>query len=675
MAGYDIAITGMDAAQRALSVIGNNIANAATPGYHRQEVDLRPADEVYTNGFMIGRGVDFAGIRRNVDKLLESELIRQQSALSSLERRSDSLQIIESAMGELTESGISASLDEFFGAMYQLSLRPEDTSLQTGVISSAESLATQISNLGTLLSNLQETFFSEAQDLASELNGLSEQIAQLNQEIYNQTIQGQDASNITDQRDQLVREMGEIVSIKTYSRDYGIVDVIVADIPLVVGSVGGQIKIGLVEKAGEFQLGLTPVESESYNTEVTGGKLGGLFELHNSIVKDIKDDFDLFTQTLVSEINKVHLQGVGSAGSFNSLSGWSMTDPDVADFVPAVVDGTIYIRVIDSSGDAQRYAVNVDASTSTLASVAADLALIPGLTNTAVNGDRLQIVANTGYQFDFLPGVMSTPTTTVPSPLAGAGAGADQAPPAVTVSGLYSGATNQTYTCTVNTSPPGQTLAVGNGTMELVVQDGSGTTVSTIQIGSEYTPGTTFIIDEEISISLDINGASAGYLNDGDVFTVQALSNSDTSGFLAAVGINCFFTGTDSNSISLTDAVRLSGTRIAVSRGQDGDDNRNVLQMARLGEDTLSALSDVSLKDYYRRVAVDVGHQLSVTELQYENSNAMMRNLEQQRDETSGVDINEEASLMMIYERVFQAMAKYMSTVASTQDMIMGILT
>jgi len=58
MAGYEIGISGIRTAQRALDIIGNNIANAATEGYHRQDIDLRPADASYTGGFLLGQGVE-----------------------------------------------------------------------------------------------------------------------------------------------------------------------------------------------------------------------------------------------------------------------------------------------------------------------------------------------------------------------------------------------------------------------------------------------------------------------------------------------------------------------------------------------------------------------------------------------------------------------------------------
>ena len=43
MDSYSIGITGINAAQKAFEIIGNNIANAATEGYHRQELKLTPS--------------------------------------------------------------------------------------------------------------------------------------------------------------------------------------------------------------------------------------------------------------------------------------------------------------------------------------------------------------------------------------------------------------------------------------------------------------------------------------------------------------------------------------------------------------------------------------------------------------------------------------------------------
>jgi flagellar hook-associated protein FlgK len=262
----------------------------------------------------------------------------------------------------------------------------------------------------------------------------------------------------------------------------------------------------------------------------------------------------------------------------------------------------------------------------------------------------------------------------VPDPLVGAGAGADEAAPTINISGLYTGSTNQTYTCTVSTTPASGTVSVGSGTMTLTVQNGAAVTVATINIGEGYVPGTIVEIEEGIKVSFGPNGISPGYFNDGDVFTINALSNSDDSGFLAAVGINCFFSGIDATSIDVCSEISDSGSMIAVSRGVEMTDSKNSLLMGGVGDTAMSSLGGLTLKEYYRELATDVGNQISVMQMRHDNTSGVLRNLTNQRDATSGVDINEEATKMLVFERMFQAMARYINVISDTLDSVITII-
>jgi len=73
MSDFSIGLSGLDAAQKALDVIGNNIANAATEGYHRQRIDFSPAYSSQQGTVLLGGGVDIKGITRVIDSLLEQE--------------------------------------------------------------------------------------------------------------------------------------------------------------------------------------------------------------------------------------------------------------------------------------------------------------------------------------------------------------------------------------------------------------------------------------------------------------------------------------------------------------------------------------------------------------------------------------------------------------------------
>ncbi len=674
MAGYEIGISGLHAAQKALDIIGNNIANAATEGYHRQEIDLRPADETYTNGQMVGQGVEYAGVRRLVNEILESELLRQSSSLADIEKRLETLRTIENAFGELSSEGLSTAIDHFFASFNDLSLRPDDVNLQSSVLSSAETLANYFRSLGTVISNIEEMVHNEAVSTVERINLLAAQIARMNTEVYAQEMRGNDANNTMDQRDMLIAELSELIGIRTVVRDTGMVDITASDVSLVVGSTATELETGLVLDQQQYQLGLRPKETQIYDTNISGGVLGGLFKLRNELVSGVKTQLDLLAQTLISQTNQLHVQGVGTNGAFTMLSGWTMIETDVAKMQPPVTDGQIHIRVTDPTGQVIRHTVSVTA-TSTLLSIAADIAAIPGLDqNTGVNTGRLQIIANSGYSFDFLGGTRAVPNTTVPDPLAGAGVGLDQLPPVIEVSGGYTGTVDETYTCTVKTTPPGQTYPIGTGAMELEIQNAAGAVLKTVNIGEGYVAGTNFILDNGVKIRLEANGVSPGYLNDAEQFTIEALASSDASGFLAAVGINSFFSGTDADSIAVSDFVKDNGSNIAVSRTVEMTDNLNAAAISALGDSAQDALGKLSPKQFYRKLVIDLGNEVSVTEMQHSNIQSIHRSLEQQRDEISGVDINEQASLMMLYERMFQAMARYMNTINKTYETVLTII-
>jgi len=675
MGGYDIGITGIQAAQSALDVIGNNIANAATEGYHRQEVDLRPRSDMNSRGALIGQGVDFAAIKRHVDNLLDQEIVRQDSTVSQIARQLEALRMIESAFAELTSSALSSAMDGFFSALHDLSSKPTDPNLQNMVISGAETLTFRLRNMSSNLTTLDERMYSEAGETVEQINLLATQIGRLNGEIQKLSITGRDPNNTLDQRAALISQLGELVGIKIFNREHNVVDITVGDMPLILGTHTSQLEVGLVYDSGRYDLGLGVVGTDQYSSSITGGRLGALFNVRNTIVRDVDVKLDTLARTIISEVNRLHVEGVGAAGSFTVLTGRAVSSEALSDFDPPLSDGTIHIRITDPSGNVSRESFTVDVSTHSLSDIAAWLGGLTGINSgaTAVNGGKLQIQAEAGYKFDFLAGALEDiPASGADNTMAGF---AGSAPPLVKVSGGYTGTVDETYTCTVKTTPPAQTgLTIGSGSMVLEVTNSSAEVVATINIGNGYVPGTRVELDNGIKISLGVNGSSAGYLNDGELFRIEALAQADSSGVLAAAGINTFFTGSDAASIDIRDEIRASGGLIAVAGTVAQTDNHAILAMARLGERSLSALEGLTPKSYYRGLVTDIGSQISINEIKYEDAAGISRNLRKQRDSSSGVDLNVEATQMMVYDRMFQSMAKYLSMISRTYDSLLTIM-
>lgn len=653
MSNYEIGISGLNAAERALEVIGNNIANVATEGYHRQRIELSPSPPAREGGLLFGTGVDVDGITRLIDQLLDHEITRQNSYLEQVERELATLQTVESALGELStdQSGLNAAIDKFFRSLQELSAHPGDGIWQNQVVSDAEAMASQFRTMGEFLTNLDTQLQLETANSVEKINALTAEIGQLNDRIQQVEIGGGAANNLRDKRDQLISEVAALVNVDTHERPYGVVDVIIAGIPVVMGTTIIELEAGLNDSG---KMGISVKDADNYITRISGGTVGGLLALKNTLVSDVRTKFDSLAAAIIRKINQYHVQGVGSSGSFENLTGRSMSSENLVDYGSNVVDGNIYIRLTDTStGTVTRNVVAVDASADTLTSIAADISAINGLNATVVNS-KLSISTDPDYEFDFLPAVLSSPTA---STLSGS-------PPTISVSGIYDGSTNDTFTFTVSGSG-----SVGNGSLQLVVTDSDANTVATLNVGSGYAAGEEIDVGNGIKIAL-----ATGSLNDGEDFEVDAFANTDTSGLLSHIGMNNFFFGTGAEDIAVSSAISASPSLIATSIGPDMTDNANALRLAGVQNEAIESLGAVTCGEYYRQLVTDIGLEVAMRDIQQNNAKQIVNNLESRRNDISGVDINEEAAELLVYEQMFQAMAKYMTTVQSSMASLMEIL-
>lgn len=639
MDSFSIGLSGLEAALKGLEIIGNNTANAATEGFHQQRVEFVPAYSVQIGDIILGGGVDVAEVSRVINNLLEQQIIQQKYLSGQISQELSTLRTVESAFGELASEGtLGTTIDAFFNALHDLSAHPDNGIYQAQVVNAAEALANQFQTIADFLTKLENQIVLEVQNTVDEVNTLINQIAELNDKIESFEITGGQANNLRDQRDQCAALLAELIGIQTLEREYGVVDVSVGGIPVVTGSDVLELEAAL--QAGGL-IGISVAGAEDYKTEVQGGKLGGLFTLKNELLSDIHDDLDSLAAAIIQQINQYHVQGVGSEGSFTALGGWRMTSENLADFDPPVSDGTIYFRLTnESTGAVTRESITIDASTDTLSSIATDITNnITSLTATVDSSNRLLIQAS-GYKFDFLPAVLPSPTglTGTSSP---------------TMSGIYTGTDNDTFRFTVV-----GTGSVGNGTLQLQVKDnaGAGDLIATLDVGSGYAAGDRLHVADGIYISL-----SAGTLNDTETFDVEVFSDTDESGLLAAVGLNTFFSGGSASDIAVCSEISATPGRVATCLGPDMTDNTNAARMAGLRNEPVSSLNNLTVGEFYRGLVTQLGQDITIKDMQQSNIETVMQSLANQQNEVSGVDINEQAAQMLVFERMFQAMAKYIS--------------
>jgi flagellar hook-associated protein 1 FlgK len=144
----------------------------------------------------------------------------------------------------------------------------------------------------------------------------------------------------------------------------------------------------------------------------------------------------------------------------------------------------------------------------------------------------------------------------------------------------------------------------------------------------------------------------------------------DTSGILAALGINTFFTGTGAANIGVNQALVSDPAKFAASRGGIGNDTDNAVELADFLDRSLESAGGASLAVVYDRLVAGVTQGSSVASAVTEGFRVFEENLKGQHLAISGVSLDEEAVRLISYQRAFQATAKYIATL----NELLGVL-
>jgi hypothetical protein len=286
-----------------------------------------------------------------------------------------------------------------------------------------------------------------------------------------------------------------------------------------------------------------------------------------------------------------------------------MPTEEISD-ISAITDGQINIRVTNSStGEITRHSIAVDAANDSLSDIVTDISGITGLTASITSSNKLTISADSNYTFDFSPCFLPKPTVVNFN---------DASPPQVSVTGLYDGTENDTFVFTVIGDG-----SIGNGTLQLEVRDanGAGDLIKTLNIGSGYAAGDELEIENGIKISIGMGNLAQ---SNGDSFSINALANSDTSGLLAATGMNTFFSGTCAKDMAVNSEISDNPLRIATSISQDMTDNNNVIRMMDVQNKAIGDLKSLTCGEFYRQMSnvqlVFLHYNPKLSEQEYEHN-------------------------------------------------------
>jgi flagellar hook-associated protein 1 len=315
---YSIISGALDADQSALSVIANNVANANTPGYTVETPTWQQNTPVDINGVSVGTGVTETGGTSQRDRVLEERLDQQQQLVSASGTRLTALDSIQalftpaSGSSSTTAGDIGTDITSFFDSFSSLEANPTDDSLREAVLSSATTLAGDISGAANSLNAQRSSLDQEAAGVASQVNALTSAIAQLNTQIQS-TSPDADAGTLEDQRQQDLSQLSQLIGINQVTTENNGLSVTTTSGQLLVSQGQSyQLTMGTVNGVTDFFVSGADITSQLMTG---GGQLGGYLTARDQDIPDVLSSLDQLAYGISTSVNAANNAGTDENGN------------------------------------------------------------------------------------------------------------------------------------------------------------------------------------------------------------------------------------------------------------------------------------------------------------------------------------------------------------------------
>ncbi len=301
--------------QRALNTVGHNVANASTPGYSRQRVDLVARPGHSTTAGYLGAGVDVAGLQRLADGLVFGRQIDSSAEMGRLGQLSSMSTRLDKLVSD-PSSGLAAPWSAFSAAVEGVTAEPTSASARNAMIAAGEQLANRWSNLDSQMASQETEVNQRIQSQVAIANQLASEIALLNRDISSS---GANATpDLLDQRAMRVEKLANLVGAETIKQDDGSLNVFTTGgQPLVLGN--RAMALGTVPdpyRADRLQMSLETAGGGSMPLapSTVSGEVGGLLEFRDRVLDPARAELGRLATAFATEFNATQNAGVDYNG-------------------------------------------------------------------------------------------------------------------------------------------------------------------------------------------------------------------------------------------------------------------------------------------------------------------------------------------------------------------------
>ncbi len=305
----------LEADQNALNVVSNNVANASNQSYTRQVPNWSENVPITINGVQYGSGVTENGGTAQRDRVLEQRLQQQgqlSAASTSLLTALTTLQSNFTPAGQTSTAGdIGNAITNFFNAYTLLESSPTSNALRQQVLSTAGTLAGDISGVAANLNAQQNSLDVSAATIVGQVNALGVSLAQVNQQIQSNS-PTQDAGALEDQRQADLTQLSKLLGVSQIATEKNGLSLTTASGQLLVSEGSSfQITSGKVNGRTHFFVGTTDITASLASG---GGQLGGILTARDSVIPATLSSLDQLAYGISTQVNTVNNAGTDLVG-------------------------------------------------------------------------------------------------------------------------------------------------------------------------------------------------------------------------------------------------------------------------------------------------------------------------------------------------------------------------
>lgn len=631
----NVGITGLNAAQMGILTTSHNIANASTTGYNRQQIVQTTNTPVFTGAGYLGQGTNVETIRRLYSKFQSEQLQAAQSGAAEMDSYLTQINQIDNMLAD-TSAGLSPALSSFFGGVQEMTANPASIPARQAMLSSSQALLARFQAIDQRMREIRSGVNAQITSEVTVINSYAKQIAELNQRIILTQANGgnQPANDLLDQRDQLVADLNKEIRATTITQSDGTYSVFIGNgQPLVVGTINYSLQA--LPAPDDPERTVVALQSPSGGTiympesMITGGTLGGLIAFRSESLDTAQNALGRIALTLAQNFNDQHQLGQDLNGVLGGLYfDLSLAGPTVRANANNAVPTQQPSVVISNVGNltTSDYRLSFDGANYTLQRLSDNVTQTFAALPQTVDGITINVgtwtpVAGDRFLIEPTRAGAANVAMAITDPRAIAAAAPIRTSPSLANTGtgsISAGTVNPSLPLDVNLQ---QTVTITFTSATTFNVTGTGTGLPAI--GLVYTPGANISYN---GWTIQIGGAPAA----GDVFVVERNSS----------GVS---------------------------------DNRNGVLLGALQTKNTMEGGTSTYQSAYSAIVAAIGNKAREVKVTGEAQQSLLEQAQIARDQTSGVNLDEEAANLLRYQQAYQAAAKMIDVASRLFDEIIAL--